>query len=114
MKYLQFTYIAPGQFPDVIGLQFEWAQESRYPTPIPQFFGTCPDTSDINIEGVFRELLQSDYEQMRADEFNARKQPIKDQLAALDIKRIRPLVEGDTAFLATLTEQIIALRTQLQ
>ena len=40
--------------------------------------------------------------------------PIKAQIAALDLKRIRPLAEGDTAFLAGLNTQITTLRAQLQ
>ena len=43
--------------------------------------------------------------------FNA---PIIEQIASLDTKRIRPLVEGDTVFLAKLNEQIIELRAQLR
>src|ERR1019366_6675833 len=34
------------------------------------------------------------------------------QLLALDIKRIRPTTEGDTAYLATLNAQAVALRAQ--
>lgn len=40
--------------------------------------------------------------------------PIKAQLAALDMKRIRPLAEGDSAYLAKLNEQVKALRGQLK
>lgn len=39
---------------------------------------------------------------------------IKSQIAALDLKRIRPLAEGDTVYLAKLNEQIAALRAQLK
>jgi len=39
---------------------------------------------------------------------------IKNELATLDIKRIRPVAEGDTAYLATLNAQAIVLRTELQ
>lgn len=51
--------------------------------------------------------------QLAADNeaFNA---PLKAQIAALDLKRIRPLAEGDTAYLAKLNEQIVALRAQLK
>ena len=42
--------------------------------------------------------------------FNA---PIITQLAALDLKRIRPLAEGDTVYLANLNTQIVALRSKL-
>lgn len=38
---------------------------------------------------------------------------IKAQIAALDLRRIRPLAEGDTAYLADLNAQIVALRGQL-
>lgn len=39
---------------------------------------------------------------------------IKSKIAELDTKRIRPLAEGDTAYLAQLNEQIAALRGQLK
>jgi hypothetical protein len=38
---------------------------------------------------------------------------IKRQIAELDFRRIRPLAEGDTVFLADLNAQIVALRAQL-
>lgn len=36
------------------------------------------------------------------------------ELAALDLKKIRPIAEGDTAYLATLNAQTAALRAQLK
>lgn len=39
---------------------------------------------------------------------------IKRQLAALDLKRIRPLAEGDTVFLSELNKRIVELRAQLK
>lgn len=39
---------------------------------------------------------------------------IKAQLAEIDIKSIRPLVEGDTAFLATLRGPVASLRAELK
>lgn len=39
---------------------------------------------------------------------------IKNQLSALDFRRIRPLAEGDSTFLAQLNDQIKALRAQLK
>lgn len=97
MKYLQYTCVdavtgisvaaEPSQngpaHPDVAGLQFEWARESRYPTPVPDYFGTCPDESDYFIDGVICELSQADYEQMRADEMNARPDPETTRIARL-------------------------------
>ncbi len=38
---------------------------------------------------------------------------IEAALAALDLKRIRPLAEGDSAYLAGLNEQALALRAKL-
>lgn len=43
-----------------------------------------------------------------------RKAEIIAQIAALDLKRIRPMVEGDTIFLGRLTMQIKALREELK
>ncbi len=39
---------------------------------------------------------------------------IKNELAAIDAKRIRPVAEGDTEYLATLNAQAVALRAELQ
>jgi len=86
MKYLKFTYIdaitgvsvaaEPAmngpKFPAVSGLEFAWARESQYPTGVPEFFGTCPDDSPTQVDGVLGVFLQSDWEQMRADEMRAR------------------------------------------
>lgn len=44
---------------------------------------------------------------------NPRIAEIKAELIALDIKRIRPLAEGDADYLATLNSQAIALRDEL-
>lgn len=86
MQYLKFTYVdtatgapitaAPAAngpaFPPVAGLEFAWARESAYPTSVPEFFGTCPDESDIDVPGVLGVYLQADWEQMRDDEMRAR------------------------------------------
>lgn len=45
---------------------------------------------------------------------NPRIAEIKTELAALDIKRIRPAAEGDTAYLTILNAQAVALRAELQ
>jgi hypothetical protein len=41
-----------------------------------------------------------------------RMETIKAELSALDTKRIRPMVEGDTDYLATLNQQVTNLRTE--
>lgn len=86
MKHLQFTYVdavtgisiathpaANGPaFPAVPGLTFEWARESRYPTAVPDFFGTAPDDANTQLDGVLAVLTEADYHAMRADEMAAR------------------------------------------
>jgi len=75
MKYLKFTYVdaqTGPKFPPVVGLSFVWARESAYPTDVPQFFGTCPDDSDTQIDGVLGIFNQADWEQMQADEMERR------------------------------------------
>ena len=93
MQYLKFTYVdavtgisiasepaANGPvFPPVDGLEFVWARESRYPTDVPEFFGTCPDESDIQVEGVLGVYVQQDWETMREDEMQARN-PVPQQV----------------------------------
>lgn len=61
-------------------------------------------------------LLDFSPEDVAINAANARDQAnagIKAQIAALDLRRIRPLAEGDTAHLATLNAQILALRARL-
>ena len=86
MQYIKFTYVdavtgisiasEPAQngpvFPSVAGLEFVWARESRYPTDAPEFFGTCPEDADTQLDGVLGVYLQADWETMREDEMRAR------------------------------------------
>ena len=86
MKHLKFTYVdaltgisiatEPAmngtRFPDVSGLAFHWARESAYPTPTPEFFGTCPDDSATQVDGVLGLFIETDWDQMRLDEMRAR------------------------------------------
>ena len=86
MQYLKFTYVdsvtgisvadkpaANGPvFPPVKGLEYAWARESQYPTNVPEFFGTCPDDADTQIDGVLGVYLQADWETMHDDEMRAR------------------------------------------
>ena len=66
-------------FPPVSGLEFVWARESHYPTNVPEFFGTCPDDSNVQVDGVLGVYLQADWEQMREDELRARN-PVPQQV----------------------------------
>ena len=93
MQYIKFTYVdaitgisiasEPATngpvFPPVAGLEFVWARESHYPTNVPEFFGTCPDDSNVQVDGVLGVYLQADWEQMREDEFRARN-PVPQQV----------------------------------
>ena len=93
MQYLKFTYVdavtgisiasepaANGPvFPPVAGLEFAWARESRYPTDVPEFFGTCPDDSNVQIDGVLGVYVQADWETLWADEMRARN-PVPQQV----------------------------------
>ena len=93
MQYIKFTYVdavtgisiasepaANGPvFPPVDGLEFVWARESAYPTDVPEFFGTCPDDADTQVDGVLGVYLQADWETMRDDEMRARN-PVPQQV----------------------------------
>ena len=93
MKHIKFTYVdsitstsvakQPATngpvFPAVAGLEYVWARESRYPTDVPEFFGTCPDDTDTQVDGVLGVYLQADWETMRADEMRARN-PVPQQV----------------------------------
>ena len=93
MKYLKFTYVdaitgisiasepaANGPvFPPVAGLEFAWARESQYPTDVPEFFGTCPEDADTQVDGVLGVYVQQDWETMREDEMRARN-PVPQQV----------------------------------
>ena len=93
MKYLYWTYVdaqtgipclaalmrhGPAN-PAVPGLQFGFALESRYPTPHPVFYGTCPaDTPPeaLALPGVLGVISEADYQQALADELIARRAPV--------------------------------------
>ena len=93
MQYLKFTYVdavtgisiasepaANGPvFPNVVGLEFAWACESRYPTDVPEFFGTCPEDADTQVDGVLGVYVQADWETLWADEMRARN-PVPQQV----------------------------------
>ena len=116
MKYLKFTYVdavtgisiasepaANGPvFPPVEGLVFVWARISRYPTDVPEFFGTCPDESGTQIDGVLGVYLQADWETMRDDEMRARNpvpQQVKMRQARLELLK-RDLLDDVEAVIA--------------
>ena len=93
MKHIKFTYVDSVTgvsiskqpaingpvFPAVAGLEYVWARESRYPTDVPEFFGTCPDDADTQVDGVLGVYVQADWETMRDDEMRARN-PVPQQV----------------------------------
>lgn len=86
MKYIKFTHVdattgvsiateptANGPaFPAVPGLAFGWARESQYPVEVPEFFGTCPNSSNTQVDGVLAVLTQAEYEAAQTEEMAAR------------------------------------------
>ena len=99
MKYIKFTYVdavtgisvakQPATngpvFPPVAGLEFVWARESHYPTDVPEFFGTCPEDADTQVDGVLGVYLQADWETMREDEMRARN-PVPQQVTMRQVR----------------------------
>jgi len=118
MKYLKYTYVdaitgisiaaEPAmngpKFPSVPGLEFAWARESQYPAPVPQFFGTCPDDSDTQVDGVLGVFLQSDWEQMQADEMRARVPQVVSRRQALRALHDAGLLEAVQAAVSNADE----------
>lgn len=102
MKYLKFTYVdavtgisvldAPAangpKFPNVEGLEFAWARTTQYPISIPEFFGTCPDTSFALVPGVIDVLTQADYDAMHMTELELRSQRLQSTIVAATQKRL--------------------------
>lgn len=73
--------------------------------------GNIKFTAEEEAEADQREANWTAYSAQREkDAFNA---GVLELLAALDLRRIRPLAEGDAAYLADLNAQVIALRAQL-
>ena len=87
MKYIEFTYVDSvtgischvepvmtngPKFPEIPGLDFVFAKESEYPTDKPRFFGKCPDSSNIDVVGVIKEMSAEDFQIYWNDELNAR------------------------------------------
>lgn len=69
--------------PVVAGLEFLFAEESRYPTDAPVFYGVCPDDSDISVPGVLGALTEDAYEFAKQDELSRRKIRLRRQVDAI-------------------------------
>jgi hypothetical protein len=102
MKHIKFTYVdavtgvsvasepaANGPtFPTVQGLDYVWARESAYPTNVPEFFGTCPEESSTQVDGVLGVFSQADWETMQADEMAKRQSGVQNQIVAATQNRL--------------------------
>lgn len=121
MKYLKFTYVdsvtgisiasepaANGPtFPAIGGLVYGWARESAYPTDAPEFFGTCPDDSDTQIDGVLGVYQQADWEQMREDEMRARN-PVPVSVSPRQIRQAMNRTPYSESTLRDAVEDVVA------
>lgn len=87
MKFIKYTYVdaqtnicvnkAPAKNgpkePEIKGLQFIFAAERKYPTDVPEFFGTCDDDATLGIDGCFGEITEAEFITERQAEINSRK-----------------------------------------
>ncbi len=114
MQYIKFTHIdaktnipatdAPmrhgPKMPEVEGLVFSFAEESKYPTPAPTMYGTCPADADTSKPGVQAVLTEDEYQQALQAELDARKAKDRKQVDAIRdrhlFKNIPYTFPGDT------------------
>ena len=68
---------------------------------------------DLQEPGTIHRTYPNAYFDVYAAKAN-RKAEIFEALSELDVRRIRPLAEGDVAFLANLNAQVLALRGELK
>ena len=87
MEYVKFTYVDPvtgipvgdspatngPSFPDIPGLQFDFALESKYPTPVAIMYGTCPQDCTGAI-GVIEVITEFQFNEDKAAELLAREE----------------------------------------
>lgn len=68
-------------FPKVKGSVLQWADESNWPVSMdnngvyltaPKYYGVCDDDADTDVVGVCGTMTESEYNQLKRDEFYAR------------------------------------------
>jgi len=68
--------------PAVKGFQYKWQNSSTYPVELasdgtylraPKYYGTCDDDADTSIAGVLQVLTEQEYNNLRAEEHEARR-----------------------------------------
>jgi hypothetical protein len=86
MKYIKFTYVdsvtnisvvtAPVQnesvFPEILDLNFQWQKSYKIPTRVPEFFGTCSNSANTNVDGVLEVLSKEAYDELYQQELENR------------------------------------------
>lgn len=111
-------------FPAQFSKWEEFGYAVVFPAPTPAYDPITQYVREIAPEKTAKghweqrfEVLDLDTETIAANQARQVEQNntrIKAEIAVLDLKRIRPLAEGDTAFLDNLNAQTILLRKQLQ
>jgi len=78
-------------------------------------FAASPNDSEAHGRELYARAMAGEFGVIAARDLipNPRIAEIKSELTAIDAKRIRPIAEGDTAYLATLNAQAVALREEL-
>ena len=102
----------------------EFGYDVVFAAPPPAYDSMTQYASEIAPELTNKGTYQQTYEilplsaaQLEANQARRiaqNNERIKDEIAALDLKRIRPLAEGDGAYLSNLNAQIVTLRMQLK
>jgi len=68
--------------PAVKGFQYKWNNSSTFPVELapdgtylraPKYYGTCDDDADTSIAGVLQVLTEQEYNNLRAEEHEARR-----------------------------------------
>lgn len=98
-QYIKFTYVDKlteqpvskqparnGQtLPNITGLNYEFALQSKWPVlnTHPELFGTCPDSSNIDIAAVLQQITQTEYDEIKQQELGARKIQYRERINQL-------------------------------
>ena len=89
--------------------------EIEHPTYGWITFAASPNDSEAHGRELYQRAIEGEFGAIAERDLipNPRITQIKTELALLDSKKIRPMSEGDTAYLATLNTQTAILRAEL-